>query len=248
MLNIAHRQHLVQLLKKHNLWAKKDFGQNYLVDENILLDIVEGANITSDDTVLEIGPGPGALTQKLCSKADSVTALELDRETIPVLTDTDSCGSFENLTVHQQDALLYTPEWKDYKVVANIPYYITGKILRYYIGEVENKPKSLTMLMQKEVVDKIVTSKNESALSLFCKAFGDVSIIRMVPPEAFHPAPKVTSAVFHIDIFPQPKIQNISIEEYSDILDKLFIAPRKQIHNNITQGLGLDTQKAKELL
>lgn len=245
MAYISSITELKKRLIKHGLWAKKSFGQNFLIDESVLLDILDISEIEPNDTILEIGPGPGALTERLCEQAGQVKALELDDEIFPVLQDTLS--GFTNVQLMQKDALQYNPEMPSYKLIANIPYYITGKILRHYLVEVKHPPSQLIFMIQKEVAQKICAKPGkESAISLFVKAFGEPYIVREVLPYCFLPAPKVTSAVLKIHKHATPKT-GIGMPAFSDTLDMLFLAPRKQLLN-VLQKSGFSENAAHAVL
>ena len=140
-----------ELLKKHNLWAKKRFGQNFLTNSKALSKIISTAKISKKDHIIEIGPGLGILTRELAKKAKKVTSIELDYKLLPVLKET--LAEFKNIKIIQEDALKFTPPKTPYKVVANIPYNITSPLINHFL-QAKNKPSTMTLLVQKEVAEK----------------------------------------------------------------------------------------------
>ena len=181
-------------LKSHELKARKRFGQNFLVDEGILDAIVDGAKLTKEDEVLEIGPGLGVLTERLCEAAKSVRAVEIDRDLAAILK--EELAHATNLTVEQADILDCEIE-RPYKVVANLPYYITTPILMKLLKN-DVKPLSVTVMVQKELGLRMCASpgtKDYGALSLTVQYYAAPEWITDVPPTSFYPQPKVDSAV-----------------------------------------------------
>jgi 16S rRNA (adenine1518-N6/adenine1519-N6)-dimethyltransferase len=194
--------------------AKKSLGQHFLRSKSAIRSIVEAGFVTAADTVLEIGPGEGVLTQALLDTGATVVAVEKDRDLIPLLTETfaEALAS-KQLTLIEGDILDFDPAQhglmrSKYKLVANIPYYITGAIFEKFLSE-KNSPSSLVVLIQKEVATRIVARDNkESILSISVKAFGTPKLTAKVPASAFRPAPKVDSAVL--------AVYNISQDSFSD--------------------------------
>lgn len=229
-------QTIRSLLKKYGLWAKKRFGQNFLVDENVLQTIVETANIDSEMTVLEIGPGLGVLTRELLPRAQKVIAIEIDRDIIPVLRETTHFyrDKFELRNEHFLDSIL--PE-TPYQVVSNIPYHLTSPILRKLLVETDHRPLSLTLLVQKEVAEQICNEKKSSLLSLFVAAFGKASLITRVPPSSFFPPPKVDSAILRIDVFETPCITKLPIQKVFSTAKQGFHQKRKKLKNLFPERL-----------
>ncbi len=215
---------------------KKSLGQNFLMHRRIAERIVIEAGVSETDTVLEIGPGTGMLTRALLQKAGKVIAVEADNELVPQLEQEFATEIGEGkLKVLQQDIRAFDPSSieGEYKVVANIPYYITGEIIREFLTT-EHKPTSITFLVQKEVAVRIARSKKESLLSLSVKAFGTPHYRFTVPKGAFFPAPNVDSAVLSItDIhspFASPKEQS----RFFEILHAGFAHKRKQLAGNLS--------------
>lgn len=221
---------------------KKSLGQNFLKDRGTLQKIVDAANIAPDETVVEIGPGHGILTHELASRAKRVIALELDQQLIPELL--MKFPPYSNVAILHQDALTFTPPSEPYKLVANIPYYITSPILNRFLREQPEscRPTSLTLLVQKEVAEKIIAKNgtkqetHHSVLSLQVHLFGTPKIVAIVPASHFSPAPKVDSAILHITRH-TPLLPDSDLEPFFKLLHMGFSHPRKKLIRNLC-GLG----------
>jgi 16S rRNA (adenine1518-N6/adenine1519-N6)-dimethyltransferase len=230
-LDLTDPRQLRDLLKKYRLWAKKRLGQNFLVDRSVLETIVDTANLLPEDTVVEIGPGPGVLTRELLPRVKNVFAVEIDADILPVLKETTNF--FRNkLTICHQHVLQFVLPETDYKIVANIPYHLTSPIMRKFLTEAKNRPQSMTLLVQKEVAEKICDTKHRSILSLFVEAFGTPRIVTNVPATSFSPPPKVESAVLHIDVLPKPKI-SVDSKKFFSVVKQGFNQRRKKLKHNL---------------
>ncbi|XKT75291.1 MAG: 16S rRNA (adenine(1518)-N(6)/adenine(1519)-N(6))-dimethyltransferase RsmA [Patescibacteria group bacterium UBA2103] len=209
--------------------AKKHLGQHFLTSEDIARSIVEAGEVTKGDTVLEIGPGTGMLTKQLLHTGANVIAIEKDEECIPKLHETFKneleSGQF---TLIQGDVRQFTPENKPYKLIANIPYYITGEIIRTFL-EREQKPTAIALLIQKEVADRIARSEKESLLSLSVKAFGAPKYVKTVKAGSFFPKPKVDSAILSISDISNDFFKDIDEKLFFEVLHKAFSEKRKQV-------------------
>ena len=194
--------HPKQLLDQYHLQPKKSLGQNFLFDENVLARIVETAVLTPTDTILEIGPGLGALTRLLAESVKHVTAVELDDRFLPILQ--QELTPYENVTLIHGDILEQNPNTlfnEPYKVVANVPYYITGAILRHLLSA-EQKPTTMVLTVQKEVADRMTAvPPNMSLLTVSTQFYGRCERITTIKAGAFWPRPDVDSAVVKIDLF-----------------------------------------------
>jgi 16S rRNA (adenine1518-N6/adenine1519-N6)-dimethyltransferase len=176
--------------------AKKHLGQNFLTSIPARIAIVEAGNVTPSDTVLEIGPGKGFLTKALLDTGASVIALEKDSDLLPLLR--EQFSTYNQFTLIEGDALTYEPPQGAYKLIANIPYYITGAIFERYLSHV-HQPETFVVLIQKEVAERIVARDNkESILSLSVKAYGEPKLVYRVNKGSFNPAPTVDSAVLAV--------------------------------------------------
>ncbi len=175
---------------------KKHLGQNFLTSVPARMAIVEAGEVTPNDTILEIGPGRGFLTKALLETEAEVVALEKDSDLIPVLA--EQFAAFPNFTLIEGDALTYEPNSPNYKLIANIPYYITGAILERYLTY-PNQPQTMVVLVQKEVAERVCAREGkESILSLSVKAYGDPKLVYKVSKGSFNPMPTVDSAVLQI--------------------------------------------------
>jgi len=226
---------------------KKSLGQHWLKDPEILADIAEAAELTSDDVVLEIGPGLGTLTSRLLARANSVTAVEFDADLARKLP-----GQFpgKKLTVVNQDILQFNLNQlpKDYKVVANVPYYITSKIVEKLMTA-ENKPSIAVLLVQKEVAERIAADPgNMSVLSVSVQIFAEAELDIEVPRQFFTPPPKVDSQVVVLRMRNNPLITPEDQRDFFRIVKAGFSAKRKKLRSSLSGGLGIDKGMAEELL
>ena len=226
---------------------KKSLGQHWLKDPEILADIAEAAELTGDDVVLEIGPGLGTLTSRLLARANSVTAVEFDADLARKLP-----GQFpgKKLTVVNQDILQFDLNQlpKNYKVVANVPYYITSKIVEKLMTA-ENKPSVAVLLVQKEVAERIAAEAgNMSVLSVSVQIFAEAEIDIEVPRQFFTPPPKVDSQVVVLRTRNNPLIAPEDQRDLFRIVKAGFSAKRKKLRSSLSGGLGIDKSVAEELL
>ncbi|MEI6266435.1 MAG: 16S rRNA (adenine(1518)-N(6)/adenine(1519)-N(6))-dimethyltransferase RsmA [bacterium] len=222
-------------LKAYGAYPQKDLGQHFLIDHKIIETIVDAADIKSDQLVLEVGPGMGILTQELCKKAKEVLAIELDRSMIAIVK--TSCIKYHNLRVENVDILKYnTDELGEYKVVANLPYYITSAVIRLFL-ESSNKPEELVLLVQREVAERICAKPSRmSVLAVSVQFYGNPSIVDIVPRTAFFPAPKVDSAVLKIKSYKNP-LFDVDNRLFFRIVKAGFHEKRKQLINSLSGGL-----------
>lgn len=249
-LDLTDISQLKPLLKKYRLWAKKRLGQHFLVDRSVLDRMLESAQILETDTVLEIGAGTGVLTRELLPRAKKTIAIEIDDDILPLLKETTHFFR-DRLDLRHEHILNIIPPKTPYKVVANIPYQLTSPILRKFLVETENRPESLTLLVQKEIAEKICHTAKKSLLSLFVETFGEAKTVRVVPASSFHPPPKVESAVLHISVFPKPRFQG-DIQALFSVAKMGFSQKRKKLKNILPKDLlersGVDTDKRAEAL
>ncbi len=238
------------LLKKHGFSFSKKYGQNFITDYNLLRAIVSDAGVTRDDTALEIGAGAGTLTRALAESAGRVVAFEIDPSLSPVLD--ESLAGLNNVEVIMDDVTKWTDSelddltGSDYKVVANLPYYITTPLLFTFL-ERENKPSSVTVMVQKEVAERICATPEKGdygALSVAVALRGKASITRIVKRDCFTPAPNVDSAVIRIDLDPAAPTDRSLYE----LVAKSFAMKRKTLVNNLSAGYAIPKPFAAELL
>jgi 16S rRNA (adenine1518-N6/adenine1519-N6)-dimethyltransferase len=250
------------LLQRYDLRAKKRLGQHFLINSAILHNILRAAELSSSDLVLEIGPGLGVLTRELAKHAGHVIAIELDTQLSELLLQT--LASSNNVSVINQDILEIEPlgliqsekhkfpttlaDPLKYKLVANLPYYITAPILRHFC-EAELKPQVMLVMVQKEVAKNIVASPGDmSILAVSLQFYGKPRIIDYVPAGNFYPPPKVDSAILEIKMYPQSVVKVSSESEFFKIVRAGFCAARKQIGNSLVQGLDLTKAEVLSLL
>ncbi len=215
--------------------AKKSLGQNFLTSSSMVKKIADSGELSPNDIVLEIGPGKGALTEALLETGAHVIAIEKDRELIPLLTKkfSDAIASGQ-LALYEEDALTFDPGSHnlsdgDYKLIANIPYYITGEIIRRYLSETI-QPSQMVLLVQKEVAERIATRDGkESILSLSVKAYGVPKLALRVPRKYFSPQPKVDSAVISITDISHERIPHTLEERFFTLIKRAFSQKRKQL-------------------
>ncbi|MBT5468304.1 ribosomal RNA small subunit methyltransferase A [Candidatus Peregrinibacteria bacterium] len=217
-----------------------DLGQHFLVDEMVLDEIVTSGDIQEDDHIVEIGPGIGVLTRELLYNAGKVTAVEIDERMISLLKQFTGYSSI--LTIINNDALKVDFPEEPYKIIANIPYHITSPLLRHAMMESKVRPTSMTLLIQKEVADRICDKKSECLLSIIVKLFGEPKKICNVPPTSFLPPPKVDSAVIHIECFKEPLTDGATIDLVMKYAKIGFSMKRKMLRNSFAtfpEGLEL---------
>ncbi|MBR0377734.1 MAG: 16S rRNA (adenine(1518)-N(6)/adenine(1519)-N(6))-dimethyltransferase RsmA [Lachnospiraceae bacterium] len=248
---LGNRARCTAVLKKYGFSFRKKYGQNFLIDESVLEGIIDTAEITKDDFVLEIGPGIGTLTQYLATYAGRVCAVEIDRALLPILEDTLS--GWDNVTVLNADILktdIRAIAEKEnggnpLKVCANLPYYITTPIL---MGLFESGApfSQLTVMVQKEVAERMIAepgSKTYGALSLAVRYYTDPEISFIVEPESFMPRPKVESAIVHMKRHNTPPVSVKDEKMLFDVIRASFNERRKTLQNGIANYAGFSYSK-----
>lgn len=273
-------EELKSILRKYNFSPNFTYGQNFLLDEEVLGSMLDAASVTAGDMVLEVGPGIGNLTRALLGRGAKVLAIEKDPKFLPILKaikkefpttfryeiadileydfsqqlrsgPTESSGPTENYR-NKNPQVSENPDvirrsGSGYKVVANIPYYITGKILQLFLTA-QFKPQSVTVLIQKEVAENATAQVGElSVLSLSVQLYGEPRLVQVVPRESFYPAPKVDSAVLHVTVFPKPKYP-VDEKKFFGLVRACFAGKRKQIHNTLTNNYKLPKDRVLKIL
>lgn len=228
--------------------AKKSLGQNFLNSKTVAKEIVRAASITPEDTVLEIGPGKGFLTSELLESGAHVIAVEKDDRMIPLLAEkfTEQIRSKQFTLIHGdiieslEKNSLKLPS--NYKLVANIPYYLTGQIIRMFL-EAKNKPEKMVLMVQKEVATRIVArDKKESILSIAVKVYGTPKLVKKVPARYFSPAPKVDSAVLLIENISNTNLKDKKSEQtFFEVVRTGFAHKRKVLAGNLKELFGENT-------
>jgi 16S rRNA (adenine1518-N6/adenine1519-N6)-dimethyltransferase len=248
---------LKELLRLHRMRATKRLGQHFLIDSDVLRDIAAAANLGEEDTVVEVGPGTGLLTAILAAQVAEVIAVEIDPRMVKLLRET--LRSAGNVTVVQADILQVTPEQllagrglqsdgQSYKVVANLPYYITSPVLRHFISA-GLKPELMVVMVQEEVGRAIAAEPGDmSLLSVAVQLFAQPSRVRRVPASCFYPPPKVDSLVVRLDTFSSPLVEPGRAGEFLHFVAAGFHSPRKQLRNSFCHGLDTTRQYVDDLL
>ena len=239
-----------ELVKKYNFKFSKSLGQNFLTDESVLTDIVEGAEVNDKDFVIEIGPGVGTLTAKLLMKAKKVTSIELDNDLIPILQ--EELGDNENFSLIHNDALKVNfneliGDEQSVKLVANLPYYVTTPIIVKLLKDRYNF-KSLTIMIQKEVAERINAEPNckeYGSLSVLVQYYCNTSIVRRVAPSCFIPRPKVESIVIKLDRLEEPRVKVKDENLMFELVRAGFNMRRKTLWN-AAKALNLSKEKLEE--
>lgn len=239
-----------QLLKENNLKPKKGLGQNFLEDQVHLARIVSIADISTKDTVLEIGPGLGSLTIYMAQKAKKVVAVELDHSIIPLLREVLS--PFTNIDIIHADILdidineiIDSPQ---FLVVANIPYNITSHLIRHLL-ETKKKPSRIVLTVQYEVATRICANPPDtSLLALSVQVYGVPSIAARIPAGAFFPSPSVDSAVLKIDLRSKPVIQPQNLDLFFKLIKAGFRQKRKNLRNSLSSGLSISKINTENML
>ena len=246
------------LLHQFKYKAKKRLGQHFLTNEDVVECILDTAMLSKNDTVIEVGPGLGILTRGLAKIVSNVIAVELDSKLVNLLSEYTT--DFPNIKIVHGDILKINPDQLlkyrlkstefsgDYKVVANLPYYITNPIL-YHFLESTQKPSLMVLMVQKEVGEAMVALPGKmSFLSVSTQFYSKPQIIRYVPAKDFSPVPKVDSVVLRLDVYRTPPIDICNIENFFYMVHCGFRAPRKQIHNSLAFALEIPSVQIKILL
>ncbi|MGV3075714.1 16S rRNA (adenine(1518)-N(6)/adenine(1519)-N(6))-dimethyltransferase RsmA [Clostridium baratii] len=239
-----------ELVKKYNFKFSKSLGQNFLIDDSVLNDIVKGADVNEEDFVIEIGPGVGTLTAHLLNKAKKVTSIELDNDLIPILK--EELGDNEHFSLIHNDALKVDfneiiGDEKSVKLVANLPYYVTTPIIVNLLKNGYNF-KSLTIMIQKEVAERIDAEPNckeYGALSLLVQYYCNTKIVRKVAPSSFIPRPKVESIVIRLDRLEKPRVEVTDEKFMFELIRNSFNMRRKTLWNGV-KNIGINKDDLKK--
>lgn len=225
-------------LRAHGLKPNPHWGQHFLVDASVVRAMIKVAELTQSDTVVEIGAGIGVLTKALLEHAHAVTAIELDRTWIPLLQEYigPEAMAENRLTIVQGNALKVPYPMHPYKIVANIPYHITSHLFKHVFLQLPVRPQSLTLLVQREVGDKIcagVRGEGRSILTILVELFGTPRFVRAVPPGAFLPPPKVESAIVHVECFTEPLAKGKTLDVLLQQISIAFGRKRKMLRASL---------------
>jgi len=262
---------LRELLRKYGLKPRKHLGQNFLINKDILSEIIKAADLNKNDTVLEIGPGLGILTKELAKKVKKVIAIEKDEKLVKILK--KELSHLKDVEIVEGDILKFNIQYlvsnKYYKVVANLPYYITSPVIRKFLEEGNpppstkvstfvktsadrsgGRPKLMVLMVQKEVAERICAKPPDmSLLSVAVQFYSQAKIVKIVKKESFWPSPKVDSAIIKLTTNNLPRWQagrqltTINTNLFFKIVKAGFSQPRKQLKNNLKKIFGKDTEK-----
>ena len=258
MKDLIIPRNTIQFLQNHGISAKKRYGQNFLIEPRVLKKIIEGAGITKEDTILEIGPGIGTMTQALCEAAGRVIAVEIDRDMIPLLE--ENLAGYDNYEIINDDILkvdlgalaesTFSETAGRFKVVANLPYYITTPII---MGLLEQKLplESITVMVQKEVAERMQAqpgTKDYGALTLAVQYYTEAEIIANVPSNCFIPRPNVDSAVIRLKLHEERPVQPQDEAKMFRVIKASFAQRRKTLVNGLKndpalQAEGIDRER-----
>ena len=242
-------------LRDLGLRPKKSLGQHFLVDVDVLQSILEASDLSAQDIVVEVGPGLGVLTKEIAQRVQKVVAVEADGKLASALR--EILPPFSNASVVHADILQTDPaillrregsQPPAYKVIADLPYYITSAVLRHFL-ESSAKPCCMVVMVQKEVGEAIVAEPGSmSLLAVSVQLYGKPVIIEHVSSKSFYPSPKVDSVILRIDLYEHQAVEVPSVEGFFEVVKAGFSAPRKQLRNALAQGLRLAPSDAAVLL
>lgn len=239
-LDLTDKQVLRNLLYAHHMRPNKAFGQHFLVDRGILERIIAAAELDAAEQVLEVGAGTGVLTRELAQRAQRVVAVELEQDMLALLAETTT--QYPNVEILARNLLYLNPQEvfgsAPYKLVANLPYYITAPTFRHFL-ESANPPRLFVVMVQYEVAQRMTAAPGDlSLLGISVQFYGSPRLLARVPASAFYPAPKVDSAILRLELHPEPPL---STQRERDTFFRLvqagFSEKRKQLHNSLTGGL-----------
>jgi len=247
-----------QLLRQFGVKPRKSLGQHFLIDETVLECILSAAELNPGDIVVEVGPGLGILTEGLAKQGAQVIAVELDRKLVTLLK--RRLAAFPDVRIINADILRVTPRqilesksavsalFQGYKVIANLPYYITSPLLRHFF-EALPQPSEMIVMVQKEVGEAMVAKPgNMSLLSVKTQFYSKPTIVSYVPPSSFYPPPKVDSVILRLDVYSQPPIEIPNPASFFDVVMHGFSSPRKQLRNSLAHSLDMPPSQVTLLL
>lgn len=239
-----------QVLREHGLKPNKALGQNFLIDPNALSKVINAANISPVDEVLEIGAGLGSLTRLLAIKAKSVTAVEIDKYLLSILR--ELLSDLNNVKLVEGDIMSLAPDnlisQSDYIVVANIPYYITSGLIRHLL-ESQRKPQKIILTVQREVAERVCAKNAKmSLLSLSVQIYGRPEVVAQIPAGCFYPVPSIDSSVLRINLFSESVIPNQLVDDFFLLAHAGFSQKRKTLRNSLSSKILLKPLQVENLL
>lgn len=247
-----------QLLRQSGFKPKKRLGQHFLIDEAVLQHILSAAEVSPGEIVVEVGPGLGILTEALAKQGARVIAVELDAKLVALLK--ERLAGFPDVKIVHADILKTIPRQllqdnlsasdlvRGYKVIANLPYYITSPVLSHFL-EAQPRPSRMVVMVQKEVGEAVAAAPGKMRLlSVKAQFYSRPAIVSYVPAASFYPPPKVNSAILRLDVYSQPPIEVSDVAGFFDIVMHGFSAPRKQIRNSLAHSLEMPPGQVASLL
>ncbi len=257
MIKATNKADVIYMMKKHDFYLKKDLGQNFLIDENVVSNIVDSLEIEENDIVVEVGPGMGSLTQKLCEKAKKVYGVEIDTRAVLMLEET--LEGFDNVEIINKDILKVDLEeflsphienGENIKFISNLPYYITSPIIMKILQS-KLPFKNIVVMLQKEVASRIygkVNTKDYSVFTIIIDYYAEVEKLFDVSKNVFIPPPKVDSTVIKIKKRETEKVEVLREEMFFKVIKASFMNRRKMAFNSIVNALRIDKEKVKTAL
>ncbi|MFC1629952.1 16S rRNA (adenine(1518)-N(6)/adenine(1519)-N(6))-dimethyltransferase RsmA [Patescibacteria group bacterium] len=244
-MDLFSKKDIENLLSQHQIFPKKKLGQNFLIDEKILEKIITASDLKSKDVVLEIGPGTGSLTKELAQTAKKIIAVEKDPKMTEIAKETTK--NLPNITIIQGDALKTRVKLgKEYKVIANLPYYIGSQVIRMFL-EKDVQPKLMVIMVQKEVAERICAKPPDmTILSVSVQFYSTPEIISLVPKSSFWPQPEVQGGILRLK--EMKKQSGIDRKIFFKIVKAGFSQPRKKVINNLSKRLRIDKKKISSWL
>ncbi len=242
-MNLISKNVVKQVLDKYQIRPLKRLGQNFLISKKALNDFINACDLKKNDVVLEIGSGLGTITQEIAKKVKTVIAIEKDKKMCEIMKQT--LRDFENIEIINQDILKLKIQYqipKEYKVVGNLPFYITAPVIRKFL-ESKNQPQEMIFMIQKEVAQRICAKPpNMSILAVSVQFYAKPKIVSYLPKNSFWPQPKVNSAIIKV-VSNKYQIAEINKKLFFQIVKAGFKSPRKQLVNNLSKGLKKDKEK-----
>ncbi|MCX6758978.1 MAG: 16S rRNA (adenine(1518)-N(6)/adenine(1519)-N(6))-dimethyltransferase RsmA [Candidatus Nealsonbacteria bacterium] len=252
-MGLFSKRNIKNLLEKHKIQPSKGLGQNFLIDKEVVKKFIESAELKPNDVVLEIGPGLGVLTQELAKKAGRVIAVEKDPNMVKVLKELLDCWNARNVRVVKDDILKINPKYyiipnTKYKIVANLPFYLTAPVIRKFL-ESNYQPREMILMVQKEVGQRICAKPPDmSLLAVSVQIYAKPEIISYISKNSFWPKPKVDSAIIRIAPLINTDRKLINADLFFKIVRAGFSQPRKQLLNNLSKTLKFNKEKTKSWL
>jgi len=248
-MNLTLRRTIKNLLQRYQIRPSKRLGQNFLVDEGVIKRVIEAAQLSQNDIVLEIGPGIGNLTMELAKRVKKVIAVEKDLKMSEILKELLECANVRNVEIVKADILKIDPKpytLKPYKVVANLPFYITAPVIRKFLEAVDAKPQQMVLVVQKEVAQRICAKPPRmNLLAVSVQFYAKPEIISYILKKSFWPQPKVDSAILRIDPLMNTDKKQINTDLFFRVAKAGFSQPRKQILNNFSEMLKLNKPRSE---